>query len=310
MLQDNLDSQKQREYLDYLSIYCQTDDHFVPPNHTDEVQPVDDGLGRQIKLYIGQEEDAWLEDDANLTKWENNELTASDRRILIAQWYCKAYKRAVESLALRKYFEHTGALLTADGSGDDLIKLEGLPKGQTFSWTDDDLHTLPALPTLAAAPDATEPEPEDCVPEREQAHVTDNIVDDEDEDDEDDAPPAPREAPPGFQLAASPPSAEQLAFSKEASPADALVGRHILFNWPVVGWCVGKLVSRNVDARSFKMVEGERAKVNFLVHYEIDQETVKTVLRLEEYNGHDDMSWVLLDAVGGGGDAGSSGEMA
>lgn len=49
----------------------------------------------------------------------------------------------------------------------------------------------------------------------------------------------------------------------------------------------------------------ERAKVkNFLVHYEIDQETVKTVLRLEEYDGHDDMSWVLLDAIGGG--AGSS----
>ena len=36
--------------------------------------------------------------------------------------------------------------------------------------------------------------------------------------------------------------------------------------------------------------------------------TVKTVLRLEEYDGHDDMSWVLLDAIGGG--AGSSGETA
>ena len=40
------------------------------------------------------------------------------------------------------------------------------------------------------------------------------------------------------------------------------------------------------------------------MHYEIDQETVtwtvKTVLRLEEYDGHDDMSWVLLDAIGGG----------
>ena len=33
------------------------------------------------------------------------------------------------------------------------------------------------------------------------------------------------------------------------------------------------------------------------MHYEIDQETVKTVLRLEEYDGHDDMSWVLLDAI-------------
>ena len=66
--------------------------------------------------------------------------------------------------------------------------------------------------------------------------------------------------------------------------------------------------SRNLDARSFKTLDGERAKVNFLVHYEIDRETVKTVLRLDEYNGDDDMSWVLLDAVGGSGEAGPSAE--
>ena len=28
-----------------------------------------------------------------------------------------------------KYFQHAGALLTADGSDDDLIKLEGVPRG-------------------------------------------------------------------------------------------------------------------------------------------------------------------------------------
>ena len=58
---------------------------------------------------MGQEEDAWLEDDENLQMWENNELTTGDRRILIAQWYCKAYHKALESEAKRKYFEHAGA---------------------------------------------------------------------------------------------------------------------------------------------------------------------------------------------------------
>ena len=81
---------------------CQTDDHKVPPNKTDQVQPIDRGLGRQIKIYMGDEEDEWLEDDDNLQKWENNELKASDRRILIAQWYCTAYQKAVESIAMRK----------------------------------------------------------------------------------------------------------------------------------------------------------------------------------------------------------------
>jgi hypothetical protein len=129
-----------------------------------------------------------------------------------------------------------------------------------------------------STPDATEPEPADVMPERETTHETNDVVDDSDEDDEDDvppAPPAPREAPPGFHFAASAPTAEQLTFSKEASTADTLVGRHILYKWPVVGWCVGQIVERNKDARSFKMIEGERIKVNFLIFYEIDQQTVK-----------------------------------
>ena len=49
-------------------------------------------------------------------------------------------------------------------------------------------------------------------------------------------------------------------------------------------------------ARSFKTIEGERIKVNFLVFYEIDQQTAKSALRLDEYNGDEDASWVLLEA--------------
>ena len=35
-----------------------------------------------------------------------------------------------QSRALLKYFEHAGALLTADGTDDDNIKLEGVAKGE------------------------------------------------------------------------------------------------------------------------------------------------------------------------------------
>ncbi len=45
----------------------------------------------------------------------------------------KATKKALEGDAKRKYFEHAGALMTADGSAcgsdDHLIKLEGTPPG-------------------------------------------------------------------------------------------------------------------------------------------------------------------------------------
>ena len=37
--------------------------------------------------------------------------------------------------------------------------------------------------------------------------------------------------------------------------------------------------------------DGEVA--NFWIHYEVDDEEVATVLRLEEHGGEDDFSWVL-----------------
>ena len=70
-----------------------------------------------------------MDDDDNLARWEDNSLSASDRRILLADWYYKAFYKAMEGDAKRKYFEHAGALLTADGTDDDLIKFEGTPKG-------------------------------------------------------------------------------------------------------------------------------------------------------------------------------------
>ena len=54
-------------------------------------------------------------------------MSASDRRILLVNWYKKAVTKALQGDAKRKYFEQAGALLTADGSDDHLIKLEGAP---------------------------------------------------------------------------------------------------------------------------------------------------------------------------------------
>ena len=73
--------------------------------------------------------DKWMDTEENLTKWEENSVSASDRRVLLANWYDTAMKRALKGEAKRKYFEHAGALLTADGTDDKLIQLEGAPAG-------------------------------------------------------------------------------------------------------------------------------------------------------------------------------------
>ena len=54
LFQDNLDSQKQPDYIECLKD-SGVDDHKLPPNETDQVQPIDRGLGRQVKIYLGQQ---------------------------------------------------------------------------------------------------------------------------------------------------------------------------------------------------------------------------------------------------------------
>ena len=109
LIQDNLDSQKQPDYIDLLK-FIGLDDHKVPPNETDQVQPVDRGLGQHLKLEMGNEMDLWLEDDDNLALWEGDDgakLSASDRRILLAHWYFNANKKALKGHAKWAYFPAT-----------------------------------------------------------------------------------------------------------------------------------------------------------------------------------------------------------
>ena len=41
----------------------------------------------------------------------------------------------------------------------------------------------------------------------------------------------------------------------------------------------------------------EGATANFYVHYQVDDDEVATVLSLDEYDGDDDASWLLLESV-------------
>ena len=82
---DNLDAQTQPEFLERLkSVDCFR--YLFPPTTTELLQPVDGGLGRQVKLEVGNELELWLEDDENLNIWEHSKLSASDKRILITKF--------------------------------------------------------------------------------------------------------------------------------------------------------------------------------------------------------------------------------
>ena len=50
-------------------------------------------LGAQLKADYNRVQEAWLEDAENLEKWEEQSLSAGDRRILITHWLAEAADR-------------------------------------------------------------------------------------------------------------------------------------------------------------------------------------------------------------------------
>ena len=103
--------------------------YMLPENHTDEIQPVDAGCGKMMKVKIAAEMERWLEEEQNLEKW-HDKLSARDRRILMTKWTAEAWRELTKKELFRRLFEKTGCLLTADGSNDDKICPQGLDNYQ------------------------------------------------------------------------------------------------------------------------------------------------------------------------------------
>ena len=85
---------------------------------TDAVQPVDSGLGREMKRQIGIVSGEWLDTDANLDRWEGTDkpLQAWERRVLMAQWAGEAWKRVCS----RPHMLHAADDEDATSDGDDV----------------------------------------------------------------------------------------------------------------------------------------------------------------------------------------------
>ena len=101
-------------------------------NRTDLWQVVDAGIAQLLKVLTGLKHNEWLDEEDNADRWfsHENKFTASERRILITHWAGEAWDTLVSSRkyehVIRKCWEKTGCLMTADGSEDHLIKPEGL----------------------------------------------------------------------------------------------------------------------------------------------------------------------------------------
>ena len=105
---------------------CGADVWNLLAGNTDEIQVVDAGFGALVKRFTEEEQQDWLNVDKNWDEWTGATLTASRKRILMTHWYGRGYERACESYDFTKVFDSCGSNLTADGSGDSEIHLQGL----------------------------------------------------------------------------------------------------------------------------------------------------------------------------------------
>mmetsp|Transcript_15361 Transcript_15361/g.28931 ORF Transcript_15361/g.28931 Transcript_15361/m.28931 type:complete len:660 (+) Transcript_15361:59-2038(+) len=106
---------------------------YFPPNMTHFIQPIDAGLGRSVRVAIGNFLDEWLMDEDNLAKWETK-LTACERRVLMTDLISRAMQHVTSNQQddMRiGCFERTGCLLTwlPSDEYDSKIKPQGMKPG-------------------------------------------------------------------------------------------------------------------------------------------------------------------------------------
>ena len=283
----------------------------LPPGTTDITQPVDSGYGRAVKRIIGAKLASWLENEANLEKWETGRITTSERRILITIWVAEAVAEVNQDrLTLKKYWQRTGCLLTADGTLDDLVHLHS------------SMPQLGSLPPITSTKDTKTDE--DDQPEDESAtgggiglglgeskreskssenknekegnnselkvkvkDDPDNVKHDDDVldlDEEDDDDPELRETslrdavPKEFKVVDSPP--------RELN--QLLIGSSFAMKWTVTGWSVGTF------KKYYPKPKGKN-EFNFHVHYPIEVRDQR--FQLKDYSTSDDApygAWCIL----------------
>ena len=57
---------------------------YFPPGMTNFIQPIDAGLGRSVRISVGNFLDEWLMIGENMERWESK-WTAAERRIMISK---------------------------------------------------------------------------------------------------------------------------------------------------------------------------------------------------------------------------------
>ena len=124
LVMDNLDCHESDRSKQYAGKYANTFLVFTPPNCTDVVSVVDQ-LAAVWKKLLEHQYERWA--DINFERWQDNKVTASERRILFSLWVAESWKIMENKTDLiNRMFQKTGIILKKDGSDKGLVKVDGI----------------------------------------------------------------------------------------------------------------------------------------------------------------------------------------
>ena len=306
---DNLSGQTTEEHL-RLCRRAHCDRHLLPTGTTGELMFIDGGIGVRLKNLIGEEQDAWMEVTGNLERWSSSPkdggLQAWEKRVLVTQWAGNAWAKLCDSYDFEASARSLGMLMTADGSEDDQIKVQGLTEAYTFTDADggsegaeSEVEEDKEEHADVLDKEGNEGNEGNEGEEAEEAEEAEDGMEETDEEDDTadnlwacgDAPAVP---PTGYTYAPCPPLETE-------EQQRALVGRYVLVahNSEPVGWHMGKVRFFGVGAKWKKVC----ATANFLVTY--SKQLTDNLLSGEEgrelstRNYGPDEWWLLLAPASG-----------
>jgi len=131
---DNLYGQQTQEFNDLLWRVAATKLHLLPSGVTDLVQLVDAGFGAHLKMELGEVHNTWMMKPNNLAKWIGK-MEAKEKRVHMTHMAAQAMENACQTYDFEKAGRSVGMLMTADGSGDGDIKLQGV---DLYTFCDED----------------------------------------------------------------------------------------------------------------------------------------------------------------------------
>lgn len=316
---DNLSGQTSEAFLAELRKH-KAKRHLLPTGVTDELQLVDDGVGVAVKRVMGELFDEWAMQGDNLDRWtadantpDIRPMAAWEKRVLITQLAGQAWERVCRTFNFEGAATRLGMLMTVDGSGDNLIKIQGIPD---YSFTDedggeagresddeddDDIHA-----------DVDEGQVENEGETREEGgEGGDDEFDDEDEYEggEDESDQELDDDTGDGMVRSSIGNAvvsDKYKIIEECPPVDTrqkrqqLIGKYVLVGWDtddVSGWFVGKIHSANVGQRDLQTTPSANFVVKYTSRRTNDMLDGLVACELSERTHGVDKWWVLLTEV-------------